>query len=159
MTTAQLIARKLTARKLTLALAESCTGGLIAKTLTDIPGSSAFFVAGFITYANEAKINILKVPPSLMQRHGAVSAPVAKAMATGARQVTGADFSLAVTGIAGPTGGTPKKPVGLVFIAISSSRKAKVNRFMFKGTRQQVRTQAAQAALQMLLRNLHSPGS
>jgi len=150
MTTSKLIAKTLTAQKLTLATAESCTGGLIAKTLTDISGSSAFFVAGFVTYANEAKIKFLRVPASLIKKNGAVSAPVAQAMAKGARRAAKTDFAVAVTGIAGPTGGTPQKPIGLVFIAAASARKVVVRRFVFKGSRQQVRKQATDHVLLLL---------
>ena len=150
MTIARLIAQKLTTRKLTLATAESCTGGLIAKTLTDISGSSAYFTAGFITYANETKVRFLNVPAALIKKHGAVSAAVVKAMATGARRAAGTDLAVSVTGIAGPTGGTLQKPVGLVFIAAASDRKMTIRRFVFKGTRREVRQQATDRALEML---------
>src|SRR5215211_4406837 len=103
----------------TLALAESCTGGLLAKRLTDMPGSSAFFGEGLVTYSNESKERLLRVPHGLIIDHGAVSEPVAREMAEGARRVSGADYGLSVTGIAGPDGGTEKKPVGLVFVGIS----------------------------------------
>jgi len=144
------LARTLTASRLTVATAESCTGGLIAKTLTDISGSSAFFTAGFVTYANDAKIRLLNVPAGLIRKHGAVSAPVARAMSQGARRAAKSDLAVAVTGIAGPTGGTPQKPVGLVFIAAASSRKTVVQRFVFKGTRSRVRAQATAQALNLL---------
>ncbi|NTV28500.1 MAG: CinA family protein [Candidatus Omnitrophica bacterium] len=150
MTIPRIIAQKLIDQHRTLAVAESCTGGLISKTLTDIPGSSAFFVAGFVAYANSAKVNFLKVPSALIERHGAVSAPVVRAMALGARTVTGADCSVAVTGIAGPTGSTTSKPVGLVFLSVSYKRRTIVKRYVFNGTRGQVRQQAAATALEML---------
>jgi nicotinamide-nucleotide amidase len=111
------VVRLLTEKGLKLATAESCTGGLISNRVTDVPGSSAVFTHGFITYANEAKRDLLGVPQSLLDEHGAVSEPVACAMADGALCVSGADIAVAVTGIAGPDGGTPDKPVGTVWIA------------------------------------------
>jgi nicotinamide-nucleotide amidase len=113
------VARLLKDRGVTLALAESCTGGLLAKRLTDLPGSSAYFKEGLVTYSNESKERVLGVPGRLILEHGAVSEPVAREMAEGARRVSGSDFGLSVTGIAGPDGGTEEKPVGLVFVGIS----------------------------------------
>ncbi len=144
------IAQALTRQKKTLCTAESCTGGLVAHTLTNLSGSSAFFTTGFIAYANEAKTRFLGVSPALIKKYGAVSAQVAKAMAQGARKATQSDFAVSLTGIAGPTGGTPEKPVGLVFIATASARTTIVRRFLFKGTRLQVKQQATNAALNML---------
>ena len=115
------VARLLQEKGATLALAESCTGGLLAKRLTDMPGSSAYFTEGLVTYSNEAKERLLGVPDSLLLEHGAVSEPVARAMAEGARRISGADYGLSVTGIAGPDGGTQEKPVGLVFVGISDA--------------------------------------
>jgi nicotinamide-nucleotide amidase len=115
------VARLLQERGATLALAESCTGGLLAKRLTDMPGSSAYFTEGLVTYSNEAKERLLGVPHALLLEHGAVSEPVARAMAEGARRISGADYGLSVTGIAGPDGGTEEKPVGLVFVGISDA--------------------------------------
>jgi nicotinamide-nucleotide amidase len=115
------VARLLQEKGATLALAESCTGGLLAKRLTDMPGSSAYFKEGLVTYSNEAKERLLGVPHALLLEHGAVSEPVARAMAEGARKVSGADYGLSVTGIAGPDGGTEEKPVGLVFVGISDA--------------------------------------
>jgi len=115
------VARLLGEKGATLALAESCTGGLLAKRLTDMPGSSAYFTEGLVTYSNEAKERLLGVPHDLIVEHGAVSEPVARAMAEGARKVSGADYGLSVTGIAGPDGGTEEKPVGLVFVGISDA--------------------------------------
>lgn len=111
------VVRLLTEHGLTLATAESCTGGMISNRITDVPGSSAVFTHGFITYANEAKRQVLGVPQELLDRHGAVSEPVARAMAEGAQKVSGCDIAVAVTGIAGPDGGTEEKPVGTVWIA------------------------------------------
>jgi nicotinamide-nucleotide amidase len=116
------VARLLQERGATLALAESCTGGLLAKRLTDMPGSSAYFTEGLVTYSNEAKERLLGVPHALLLEHGAVSEPVARAMAEGSRTFSGADYGLSVTGIAGPDGGTEEKPVGLVFVGISDAR-------------------------------------
>jgi competence/damage-inducible protein CinA-like protein len=115
------VARLLQKRGATLALAESCTGGLLAKRLTDMAGSSAYFTEGLVTYSNEAKERLLGVPHALILEHGAVSEPVARAMAEGARKTSGADYGLSVTGIAGPDGGTEEKPVGLVFVGISDA--------------------------------------
>jgi nicotinamide-nucleotide amidase len=115
------VARLLQKRGATLALAESCTGGLLAKRLTDMAGSSAYFTEGLVTYSNEAKERLLGVPHALILEHGAVSEPVARAMAEGARKTSGADYGLSVTGIAGPDGGTEEKPVGLVFVGISEA--------------------------------------
>lgn len=115
------VATALIERGLTLALAESCTGGVTAARLTDIPGSSAYMLAGYVTYSNEAKVRDLGVPPDLIERHGAVSREVAVSMATGARMRAGADIGLAITGIAGPTGATEFKPVGLIYVAIATA--------------------------------------
>jgi nicotinamide-nucleotide amidase len=116
------VARLLQERGATLALAESCTGGMLAKRLTDMPGSSAYFTEGLVTYSNEAKERLLGVPHALLLEYGAVSEPVARAMAEGSRTFSGADYGLSVTGIAGPDGGTEEKPVGLVFVGISDAR-------------------------------------
>jgi nicotinamide-nucleotide amidase len=152
MTHVELIAKALALKKMTLCTAESCTGGLVAHTLTNLSGSSAFFTTGFITYADAAKSKFLDISPGLIEKNGAVSAPVSKAMAQGARKAAGTDFALSLTGIAGPTGGTLSKPVGLVFITATSARKTVVRRFLFKGTRLQIKRQATTAALNMLLR-------
>ena len=135
MKNANLTAKHLISTHKTLATAESCTGGLIAHTLTNIPGSSEWFKGGVVAYANEIKTAFLGVPPALLKKHGAVSAPVAKAMAQGTRKHLKTDFAIATTGIAGPTGGTAKKPVGLVFIAIAYPKKTIVKRYIFKGSR------------------------
>jgi len=113
--------RELTERGQTLALAESCTGGLLAHRLTNVPGASAVLLAGLVTYANAAKERFAGVPAELLAAHGAVSEPVARALAEGARRATGADYAVAITGIAGPGGGTPDKPVGTVFLAVSDA--------------------------------------
>jgi len=150
MNTSLHLARLLLSTGKTLAAAESCTGGLIAHTLTNVPGSSAWFKGGVIAYANEAKTAFLGVPASLIRKNGAVTAPVAKAMAESARKRFKTDFAIATTGIAGPAGGTPSKPVGLVFIALASAKKKKKKKFIFKGARLSIKTQTLQKALQIL---------
>jgi PncC family amidohydrolase len=136
----------------TLATAESCTGGGISAALTSVPGSSSVFWGGFVTYSNEAKMTLLDVDPVLIDRSGAVSAGVAKAMAWGARVRSGADWSVAVTGVAGPDGGSAEKPVGTVWIAwCDPSSGVSARLFHFKGDREAVRTEAAVEALKGIL--------
>ena len=144
----------LRARDLTLALAESCTGGLLAKRLTDIPGSSDYFLLGAVTYANSAKIGALGVPEDTLVAHGAVSEETARAMAEGVRRLSGADLGLAITGIAGPSGGTPEKPVGTVHFALASRGETVSVKEQLWGSRSDIRIRAAQAALVMLWRSL-----
>lgn len=136
---------------LTIATAESCTGGLIAHTLTNIPGSSEYFDRGVVSYSNNAKMNLLGVQENLLKKHGAVSEQVAKAMAEGIRTKSKVDIGLATTGIAGPTGGTKEKPVGLVYIAVSTSNTTEVKRYQFSGNRLENKENTCQAALRMLL--------
>lgn len=138
----------------TLAVAESCTGGLIAQRLTEIPGSSVYFMEGVVAYSNDAKIRSLGVDPEVILRHGAVSAPVAEAMAEGIRRRADTDFGLAVTGIAGPGGGTEEKPVGLVFIALADDAHIEHRKLMLPGDRHLIRWRASQAALDLLRRRL-----
>jgi nicotinamide-nucleotide amidase len=138
----------------TLATAESCTGGLIAKLLTDIPGSSAFYVGSVVAYANSVKERVVGVPASLLEKHGAVSSQVAEAMARGVKDVTGADFGLSTTGIAGPSGGTVEKPVGLVYIACAGRDGVVSQRLNLFGTRQRIRERSAVTALDLLRRRL-----
>ena len=149
-TLAEVVGGQLTRRGMTLAVAESCTGGLIGKLLTDVPGASQHFLGGWITYSNEAKIRDLDVPESLIRTHGAVSEPVAEAMAVGARRRAGADFGLAVTGIAGPEGGTEQKPVGLVYIGVAAAASGRVARFIWPYSRPAVRLRAALTAINQL---------
>jgi nicotinamide-nucleotide amidase len=144
------VVRLLTERKQTLALAESCTGGCIAHRLTNVPGASAVFPAGFVTYSNAAKEKFLGVRAESLQQHGAVSEVVAREMAEGARKQTGADFALAVTGIAGPGGGTKDKPVGKVFIALASVRGAEVWKMFNPWEREVFKDVTAQQALNQL---------
>jgi len=146
----QLLAR----RHATLAIAESCTGGLVADLTTNVPGSSRYFLLGVIAYHNRMKEELLGVSQRLVARHGAVSEPVARAMAEGVRRRAKADYGLAITGIAGPTGGTAKKPVGLVDIGLSDGRRTLTRRCHFVGDRSAVKAQAAQTALDWLRRSL-----
>jgi nicotinamide-nucleotide amidase len=148
----QVVVQQLTASGKTVATAESCTGGLVAHRLTNISGSSVVFRQGWVTYSNESKQNQLGVPASLLEQHGAVSEPVARAMAEGARQRSGADFAVAVTGIAGPTGGTAEKPVGLVFMAVASPEETVVQRHLLMFDRETFKWFASQTALDMLRR-------
>jgi len=134
-----------------IAVAESCTAGLVLGRLTEVPGSSAWVVGGVVAYANDVKVHQLGVPDALLQAHGAVSEPVAQAMAAGVRERLGADVGLAITGIAGPDGGSPEKPVGTVVIALSGPREI-VKTVRFAGDRQMVRTQSVAAALDLVRR-------
>ncbi len=138
-------------QKITVATAESCTGGLIAHTLTNVSGSSNYFDRGIISYSNTAKMELLDVPEELFRKHGAVSKLVAKAMAEGVRIKSNVDIGIATTGVAGPTGGTKEKPVGLVYIAVSTSDKTEVKKFQFLGDRLQNKESTCIEALQMIL--------
>jgi nicotinamide-nucleotide amidase len=145
-----ILADTLTKRGLKLAVAESCTGGLISCKLTDLPGSSAFLERGFVTYSNLAKIELLSVPDEIIAAHGAVSREVAELMAKGALRNSDADIAVAVTGIAGPTGGTEKKPVGTVFIAVATKDNVRLEKFNFSGDRLEIKEKTSVAALNML---------
>lgn len=147
----QEIVEKLTVSGKTLAVAESCTGGLLGARITSVSGSSACFLGGVISYSNEVKEGLLGVPGALIATHGAVSEPVAMAMAEGVRRRTGADFALSITGIAGPDGGTAAKPVGLVYIGLAGGGDTVVRRFVFGGDRSTVRKSAVEEALTVLL--------
>lgn len=149
---ADAVARLLTERGLTVSTAESCTGGLIAKNLTDVGGASAYFKRGFITYTNEAKQELLGVSEDDLRAHGAVSEPVARAMAEGCRRYSGADVAISCTGIAGPTGGTAEKPVGLVYVGLATPDETIVKRLLLGDTltRMQVRGRTAVSALNLL---------
>jgi nicotinamide-nucleotide amidase len=147
------VARLLQAQHSTLALAESCTGGLLAKRLTDMPGSSEYFKEGLITYSNESKERLLGVPHGVLAEHGAVSEPVARKMAVGARKLSGADFGLSVTGIAGPDGGTEEKPVGLVFVGLSDAEATFAERLDLSAwarSREAIRERSANRAFDLL---------
>ncbi len=147
----QKIAKILQQRKETLAVAESCTGGLLAHSLTNIAGASAFFMLGIIAYDNAAKTKILKVPAKYINTYGAVSAEVVSHMAKGVRNILKTDYGIGITGIAGPTGGNKHKPVGLTYIALSYGKETIVRQFHFKGNRLQNKTLAKNAALRILL--------
>ena len=148
MAAAELVAL-LAARKLNITTAESCTGGLIAARITDIAGASAVFHQGVVTYANDAKTALLGVREESLKTHGAVSEVVAKEMAEGAMRSATSDIAIAVTGIAGPTGGTPEKPVGLVFIAVATAQETRVEKHLFADNRKAIREQAVEAALRL----------
>lgn len=150
------LAQALLAQKARMATAESCTGGMIAASCTNLSGSSAWFERGFVTYSNEAKTDMLGVPPTLIAQHGAVSEEVAKAMALGALAHSKANFSVAVTGVAGPTGGSPEKPVGTVWLAWASKNPAQCIsiRQVFTGDRQAVREATTALALAQLAKML-----
>jgi PncC family amidohydrolase len=149
-----IVGQLLTAQGLTLALAESCTGGLIGHRLTEVPGSSTYFLGGIVSYAYRAKERLLGVPHDILYGQGAVSVAVALAMAQGARRALDADFGLSVTGIAGPTGGTPDKPVGLTYVALATPEGERWERHVWTGDRSGNKIASAAAALDLLRRYL-----
>lgn len=138
-------------RGLSIALAESCTGGLVASALTEVAGSSGYFLGGVVSYTNDAKAELLEVPRAALDSHGAVSAQVAKAMAAGARARFGAALAASITGVAGPDGGSPQKPVGLTYVGLARDGALDVRRFQFAGDRAANREAAARAALEWLI--------
>lgn len=148
------ICRLLTEKQLTLATVESATGGLIAKLLTDVSGSSAYFKGSIISYSNEVKIKVVGVDSILIERHGAVSPEVAAAMAAGGRKLLGADICLSDTGIAGPGGGSDDKPVGLFYLGLASGSRTLTAKHSFSGSREENRLAAAETALAWLIDNL-----
>ena len=150
----QVVGLYLMMRGATLAVAESCTGGLVAERLTNVPGSSHYFVGGVVCYSEKLKAKLVGVSPALMRRRGEVSAEVAEALAKGVRRRAGAVLGLGVTGIAGPTGGTPDKPVGTVHLALADAHRVKTEKHRFLGDRERVRWQASQAALELVRRKL-----
>jgi nicotinamide-nucleotide amidase len=150
----QVIGRMLTEKKLTIAVAESCTGGLITDKISDVPGSSNYFERGIIAYSNQSKTEILRVPKELIEKHGSVSSEVATAMAEGVREIADTDIGLSTTGIAGPTGGSLEKPVGLVWIGYSDRSETLAVKFNFGDDRRRVKERAAQAALELVRRRL-----
>jgi nicotinamide-nucleotide amidase len=141
-------------KKYTLALAESCTGGLISRRITTIGGSSAYYLGGAVTYANEAKIKFLGVDPITLEKHGAVSEQTALEMSRGIRERTGASIALSVTGIAGPSGGSPEKPVGTVWMSIAHAGGHEARLFRFHGDRDRIISGASQAGLNWLRTSL-----
>lgn len=147
---AEALARLLVSRGLTVACAESCTGGMISAALTDMPGSSAYFLGSAVTYSNDAKESILGVSHGTLLAHGAVSPETAREMAAGAMRAYGSDTAIAVTGIAGPGGATAEKPVGLVYIAVADGPRVVVSRNLFDGDRAEVRSSTARTALTLL---------
>ena len=146
----QSLATLIISKNKTIATAESCTGGLIGHMLTNISGSSEYFERGIIAYSNQAKYELLAVSKELLDTHGAVSEPVAKAMAEGIRMNSGVDIGISSTGIAGPMGGTDEKPVGLVYIGISTTQSTQVHRFHFTGNRIENKYQTAKQALHLI---------
>jgi len=153
------VGRALLARAARLAVAESCTGGLVGARVTSLPGSSRYLLGGVVAYHNNAKMALLRVPRRMLGRFGAVSAPVAAAMARGARRAFGAEIAVAVTGVAGPGGGSAGKPVGLVYVAVCGFGRTRCQRAQFEGARQRVRGQAADLALTLLLAHLEETGA
>jgi PncC family amidohydrolase len=139
---------------MTVAVAESCTGGLLAGALTSLSGSSAYFISGAVVYSNSAKQQALNVPALMLKKYGAVSDPVGRALAENIRKKARTDFGIGITGIAGPTGGSAAKPVGTVFIAVSTRAKTVCRRFLFKGTRSSIRKQSVKEALVLLNKNI-----
>lgn len=147
------VGKALLGKKKKVAVAESCTGGLVSSRLTDVSGSSKYFAGGIIAYSNDIKVNILGVAESTLKKFGAVSPQVALQMADGIRRLTSTDIGLAITGIAGPTGGTKTKPVGLVYVALTTERKRIVREFRFRGSREEVKFQSSQVALELVRKN------
>ena len=152
------VVRQLSAQSATLAVAESCTGGLLAHRITNVPGASQVFLAGYVTYGNEAKTSALGVPAELIEEHGAVSEAVARAMAEGAKKKSGATYALSVTGIAGPGGGTTEKPVGTAFFALAGGGQTIVRHLYFPTDRETFKQLATQTALNLLRERLSARG-
>ena len=150
----EVLVKTLTRKKQTLAIAESCTGGLLANRITNVAGSSAVLLAGYVCYANEAKSDILGVDPKLIEQHGAVSEQVARAMVEGARKRAGSAYALSTTGIAGPSGGSEEKPVGTVYIALAEESGTKIKKLFFQSDRETFKQLVAQAAFELLRRKL-----
>jgi nicotinamide-nucleotide amidase len=148
----QKIINLLTKKKLKISLAESCTGGLLASSITSISGSSKVFTLGLVTYSNNAKINILKVPQNIISRHGAVSHQTCMYMVRNLNRISKTDIAVSITGVAGPNGGTKKKPVGLVYIGIKKGNKLLVKKYFFKNkNRQQIQRATVNKALNLVL--------
>ena len=150
----EVVGMYLVMKNATIATAESCTGGLLAERLTDIPGSSRYFMSGVITYSNESKMELAQIPPLMLEMQGAVSADVARGLADGIRARMNTTIGVGVTGVAGPTGGSAEKPVGTVHIAVATPTGTENRQFLFPGNREKVRWQASQAALDMVRREL-----
>jgi nicotinamide-nucleotide amidase len=150
----EVLVKLLTEKNQTLATAESCTGGLLANRITNVGGSSKVLLAGYVTYANEAKIDMLEVDPKMLEQHGAVSEEVARAMADGARKRARSTYALATTGIAGPDGGSKEKPVGTVYVALAAEKETKVRKLFFPSDRETFKQLVAQFGFEMLRREL-----
>ncbi|UOO88337.1 nicotinamide-nucleotide amidase [Vitreoscilla massiliensis] len=150
----QNLATNLASQNLKVTCAESCTGGLLAANLTRLPGSSAWFDMGFVTYSNEAKQQLLNVNPTTLAHYGAVSEEVVREMALGALISSKADYALSISGIAGPSGGSEDKPVGLVWFGLASKKRIWAESKLFNGERDQIRAQAVQYAIQLLASKL-----
>ena len=145
---------KLIEQNITISTAESCTGGLLGKIMTSVPGASSIYGYGFITYANEAKVRLLGVSPETLEKYGAVSHQTACEMAQGAKKVSGSDIAVSVTGIAGPGGGTQEKPVGLVYIAIAYNNAVEFKKLNLKGNRDEVRAQTCDNVFELIRESL-----
>lgn len=137
-----------------LATVESCTGGLVGHLITETPGSSAYYLGGFVTYSDQLKRDLVGVPTDVLTAHGAVSAQTAMAMAVGGRERTGADLGASVTGIAGPDGGSPQKPVGLTYVAVAHATGTEVRRFLWSGDRTDNKRASAKALLELVLERI-----
>ena len=148
------VAQRLIKSHKTLSIAESCSGGLLAHRLTNIPGSSKFFKLGIIAYSYESKQKLLKIPAVILKKYGAVSSQVVELLAQNVQNLSDTDFGIGITGIAGPGGATPRKPIGLVYIAISTKNEIFVKRCLFKGRRLEIKKQTADLALRLLLKQL-----
>jgi nicotinamide-nucleotide amidase len=141
----------------TLSIAESCTGGLICDRITNVSGSSDYFMGGMVTYSNESKAEHLGIPSAIIKRHGAVSPQLARGMAQGVRKAFHTTFGLSTTGVAGPTGGTKSSPIGRVFIGISDGKRVWVKRKDFKGSRREIKREATEEALELFYKRLINP--
>ncbi|MCX5686639.1 MAG: nicotinamide-nucleotide amidohydrolase family protein [Candidatus Omnitrophica bacterium] len=148
------VGKLLIKKRMTIAVAESCTGGLVSNRLTNISGSSKYFIMGLTAYSNEVKKNILCVDPEILKKHGAVSKQVAGQMAVGIKFLAGTDIGVGITGIAGPTGGTRAKPVGLVYIALAVQNKLIARELRLRGSREEIKFQASQAVLDLIRKNI-----
>jgi nicotinamide-nucleotide amidase len=158
MTFEEELGEKLRDRKLTIAVAESCTGGLLGSKITDVPGSSEYFLGGVIAYQNEVKESLLHVPQDVIASHGAVSAQTVEAMASGCRELFKCDIAVSITGIAGPGGGSAEKPVGLTYIGLTTASGVISRRFQWDGSRIQNKESSVRAAMEMILATLKLEG-
>ena len=158
MTLEEELGEKLRDRKLTIAVAESCTGGLLGSKITDVPGSSEYFLGGVIAYQNEVKESLLHVPQQVIAAHGAVSAQTVEAMAGGCRELFECDIAISITGIAGPGGGSADKPVGLVYVGLATASGVISRRFQWDGSRTQNKESSVRAAMEMILATLKMEG-